>query len=101
MNPQHNGDPRFRITYLNHAKEQFRQIVRRALHLGRLAEVVAATRLIHHRLQTDPREFGESIGSYRFARLDLRDAAVGPVVVHYGVHQDQHDVFVRGFDDLL
>src|SRR6476659_3879480 len=101
MNPQRNGDPRFRISYLSKAKEQLRNVVRRAAQIGRLAEVIAAARAIRHRLQTDARVFGESTGALRLARLDVRHAAVGPVVVHYGVHEDEPEVFVSGFYDLL
>jgi hypothetical protein len=101
MNPQRNGDPRFRITYLPQAKEQLLQIVRRAAILGRLTEIISAARLIHHRLQTNARAFGESTGGLAHARLDVRHAAVGPVVVYYGVHQDLQEVIVRGFRDLL
>jgi hypothetical protein len=75
MNPQRNGDPRFRITYLPQAKEQLRHIVRHAVQLGKLAELVAAARMAEHRLQTDPRVFGEPTGSFRHAKLDLRHAA--------------------------
>jgi hypothetical protein len=101
MNPQRNGDPRFRLTYLPQAKEQLRQIARHGAQLGRMAELVAAARLIERRLQTDPRIFGESTGSYRHAKLDARHAAVGPIVVHYAVHQEQPEVIIGGFVDLL
>ena len=50
MNPQRNGDPRFRITYVPQAKEQLRQIVRRAGQLGRMAELLAAARLVEYHL---------------------------------------------------
>ena len=101
MNPQRNGDPRFRLTYVLQAKEHFRQIVRRARQLGRLADVIRALRSIQHRLRTDPREFGESTRLFRHARLDSRHAAVGSIVVYYGVHLDLPEVFVSGFTDML
>jgi hypothetical protein len=101
MNPQRNGDPRFRVTYLPRAKDQFGQIVRRAAQLGRLTEITTAARTVQHHLETNPRIFGEPTGELPNARLDVRHAAVGPVIVYYGVHQDLQEVFVSGFRDML
>jgi hypothetical protein len=39
--------------------------------------------------------------SFRDAQIEDRRAAVGPLVVYYGVHQDQPEVFIREFRDLL
>ena len=102
MNPQRNGDPRFRITYVPQAKEQFRQIVRRAgatradgrTRRGRpVGRIPSANRPAS--VRRIDRGIPDTLGS------TLRHAAVGPIVVHYGVHQEQSDVVIRGFVDLL
>jgi hypothetical protein len=81
--------------------DQLKAIYRCARAVGRAAEVAAAARQIHRRLRTDPRTFGEPTAHYAALRLDLRRAAVAPLVVYYGVHQAAPEVFVREFRDLL
>jgi hypothetical protein len=101
MSPRHNGDAYFRVTFLGLAKEQLTRIIRRRAQIGRVAEALSAARQIDRRLRTDPRDFGEPIRLRPHARIEERRAAVAPLVVYYGVHQDLPEVFIREFRDLL
>jgi hypothetical protein len=60
-----------------------------------------AARLIDRRLRTDPRAYGDPIKIHSNARIDERRGGVAPLFVYYGVHQDQPEVFIREFRDLL
>jgi hypothetical protein len=101
MSPRHNGDPRYRVEMSAAVAEQLQSILRRAADLGRFAEAAAAARRIHQRLRTDPRAFGDPAGHFAAAQLDLRRAAVAPLVVYYGVHRTVPQVVIREFRDLL
>ena len=48
-----------------------------------------------------PQSFGEPTRHYAAAQLDLRRGAVWPLVVYYGVHHTQPQVFIREFRDLF
>jgi hypothetical protein len=101
MNPRRNGAPRYRVQLAGRAADQLAEITRRAEGLGRMADIRAAYRLIMRRLRTTPREFGEAVAPLRAARIDLFTAALAPLVVHYGVHKDLPEVFVREFRALF
>jgi hypothetical protein len=70
MNPQHNGDPSFRVGLPGKAAAQLAVILRRADQLGRRAEIVASARYIHLRLRSDPRVFGEPTKSRSDAQIE-------------------------------
>ena len=99
MNPRRNGASHFRVTLLARARESLTAIYRQAKAADRPL-IAAAARRIHHRLETDPREFGEPSTEYEAARLDSRRGAVAPLVVYYGVHQTLPEVFVADFRHL-
>jgi hypothetical protein len=101
MNPQRNGDARFRLTLMSAATTQLAAILRRAQAIGRRTDVIAAARRIDRRLRMDARSFGEPIKSHPDAQIDERRAAIAPLVVYYGVHLEQPEVFIREFRGLL
>jgi len=61
---------------------------------------VAAYREIVHRLQRDPQVFGEELYTLPILHLDVRQAAIHPIVVDYGVHEERKIVFIQGFKIL-
>jgi hypothetical protein len=72
--------------------------VRRSAHQGGIEpQFLAALREINDRLRFDPHIFGEPYKELRAARLQLRLGVIGPLSVVFGVHEEQHVVFVRGF----
>jgi hypothetical protein len=101
VNPQRNGDARFRVSLTDRAADQLAAILRRAEQLGRGPAVAAAARLIQRRLENDPRVFGEPIRTRSAAHIDERHGGVAPLFVNYGVLQTELQVFVREFRALL
>lgn len=64
---------------------------------GRSLRFLNAYREILGRLKRDPRVFGEQIYSLTVLKLEVRTAAIHPLIVHYGVHQERKIVFIQGF----
>jgi hypothetical protein len=79
----------------------------RILHLHEQANAIRrgqrfvdAYREIIRRLQHDPRVFGEQLYNLPTLHLEVRTAAIYPIVVDYGVHEEQKIVFIQGFKIL-
>jgi len=54
--------------------------------------------VIGDRLRTDPLVFGEPLFRLPALELFIRQGAVAPLVVNYGVHEERRLVFIRGFN---
>jgi len=100
MNPRHNGSPHFHVQMSGVAADQLKAIYRRARLSGREDAVITAARQIDHHLRTDARTFGEPINDYASAEIEYRQAAVAPLVVYYGVHLTQPEVFIKEFREM-
>jgi hypothetical protein len=94
MSPTGNGDPRYRVTTPGAALAAIREIHRRARELGVAPAVLAALRTINRRLQDEPTTFGEPLYPLTTLQLYVRHAAVRPLSVTYGVHQQRPLVIV-------
>lgn len=92
-----NGESAFRVTLVGHARELLKKLVQSS---SRAEEIVASVKRITEQLKRDPWNFGEQRYHLYFARLQVRVAAVSPVVVEFGVHMDRPDVFIRSFTAL-
>ena len=86
---------RFTVDFTGFARSQLRAIARRAIYGGRGREVAAAVRTILARLSQDQREYGEPMYHLRAMRMHVRRAALAPLYVEYGVHEDQPIVIIR------
>jgi hypothetical protein len=95
-----NGSTHFRVQMNGAAAGRLKAIYRRARAANREDAVAVAARQIDHRLRTDARTFGEPIKSYAAAEIEFRQAAVAPLVVYYGVHRTQPEVFVQDFREM-
>lgn len=62
--------------------------------------VVAALQRIDHRLQSDPRSFGEPKFRYAALKLELHVGIDPPLVVRYTVHDEEPIVFVKAIEPL-
>ncbi|HEV2947167.1 MAG TPA: hypothetical protein VGX70_07310 [Gemmataceae bacterium] len=76
--------------------ERFKQIQKQAKEEGRGEEVLSATRRVLHQLSYDPVEFGEPLYRLPALQLSVRHAAIGPVVIHFAVHERMPLVFIKG-----
>jgi hypothetical protein len=73
-----------------------RRIQRQATREGRGGQVLAAIRQIYQRLHTDPMNFGEPAYRLPGLRMQVRTAAVRPLIVDFGVCEDRPMVFIKG-----
>lgn len=87
--------PRFRVSMLEFAKEQLRDIAEAAAGSDSDSEVAAALRKMLRRLERDPREYGEPLFHYRESKMTVRCAALVPLYIVYGVHDEQPVVVIR------
>jgi hypothetical protein len=76
--------------------EDFKQVQMRAKEEGRGELVLLASRHVLHQLSYDPFEFGEPLYRLPAMRLTVRHAAVGPLVIHFAVHDQMPLVFTKG-----
>ena len=95
--PGSNGvsGPRFRVSLLEFANAQLREIADSAAESGSDLAVATALRKMLRRLERDPREFGEPLFHYREAEMTVRCAAEVPLYIVYGVHDVQPVVVIR------
>jgi len=68
--------------------------------LGRGHRFLFAYREVIRRLERDPRIFGEHLFNLTTLNLEIRQAAIHPLVVDYGVHEEKNIVFIQGFKVL-
>ena len=80
--------------------EDFKQIQKRAKEEGRGEQVLLASHHALHQLSYDPTEFGEPLYRLPAMRLRVRHAAVGPLVIHFAVHDQMPLVFIKGVSIL-
>ena len=76
------------------------ELHQRAEAAGRGQRVLDAYQRITRRLKRDPRVFGEELYTLPAMKLEIRTAAIHPLIVDYGVHLEQKLVFIQGFKML-
>ena len=95
--PEH---PNGRLSYEIHGSgviaDALRQIQRQAAREGRGPQILAALRLIRQRLQRDPNKVGEPLYRLASLRLQVRTVVIGPLLVHFAVHEARPLVFLKG-----
>jgi ParE toxin of type II toxin-antitoxin system, parDE len=87
--------PRFRVSMLEVAKEQLRDIAVAVAKSGSDSDVAAAFRNTLRSLELDPRELGEPLFHYRKLKMTVRCAALIPLYIVYAVHDEQPVVVIR------
>jgi hypothetical protein len=101
MTTQGNGQPTtWHVDMSGATKTQLKQLHQRAMQSGNGPRFLAALEQILNKLRTAPTDFGEPLYELPALRLLVRQAVVAPLVVDYGVYQDQPVVFIRGFKVL-
>jgi hypothetical protein len=90
-----NGEPHFQLDISGSIAEVLRQLQRQASREGRGKAFLAAVRKAIDRLRRDATAFGESIYRLPALRLQVRLAVVGPLGIHFAVHEDRPLVFIK------
>jgi hypothetical protein len=75
--------------------EHLRRLVRIAAEQGHGDHLLAAYYRAIVRMETDPLEFGEPTYRLPALRLQVRCAAIAPLVIHFGVSEDRPDVYIK------
>ena len=95
--PEHpNGRRSYEIHGSGVIAEAVREIQRRAEREGRGLRVLTALRILKDRLQQDPNEVGEPLYRLAALRLQVRTVVIGPLLVHFAVHEARPLVFLKG-----
>lgn len=54
-----------------------------------------AVKIIHSRLETDPRDFGEPLFQVKHLQMEVRNGAIAPIGIEFGVHWTKPFVILR------
>lgn len=73
----------------------FERLYKRAKAEGRAEAFMAAAREIADRLRHEASDFGEPLYRLPALQLEVRHAAVGPLLIYFGVHEDRPLVFIK------
>lgn len=85
----------FTVEVTGFARAQIREISRRAIYTETGDAVAAAFRELLTRLRASARELGEPMYHLRKMRMEVRNAAVPPLYIEYGVHEEHPLVVIR------
>ena len=91
-----NGQAHFEVHLSGFVAENVRQLQRQAWQEGHGPSFIFAMRSITRRLKNNPREFGEPLYSLPGLSLQIRHAAIGPVLIDFAVHDHLPLVFIKG-----
>jgi hypothetical protein len=91
---------RYKVTAPGPVKESLHDLMQKALQRGMYDAVVAAAKTIAQRLQADPLAFGDPTFRMSALKLLMHTVIVPPLVVTYGVHEEQPHVFIREIKPL-
>lgn len=96
-----NGQPPFyRVSMSGETKTEIRRFHRQAVEAGNGQQFLSAYRRICNQLKQSPKVFGEPLYHLPALKLAIRMGVIIPLVVVYGVHDEQPHVFIRGFEVL-
>lgn len=101
MSAQGNGErPPYEVRFAGRSRVLVTQLHVRAAKAGKGREFLKALRRIITHLQESPLTFGEPLYRLPALKLLVRQGAVLPLVVTFGVHDERPLVFIRGFKVL-
>ena len=89
--------PQFSVDTAGLAESQLLAIVGAAVKIGRHHLILPALKTIRLRLQTSPAEFGEPLYHIAKMKVTIYCAAVVPLYVEYGLHDENPVVMIRRF----
>ena len=94
------GEP-FKLDASGVVKAQLRELLRKAKKKGFLPPMIEAFQRIENRLRTGPHDAGEPLYTLGPPRIAMRIIADSPLVVEYGVKEEQRVVLVRCFRSMV
>jgi len=101
MSGQRNGESGpYRVGMSSETRTEVLHLHQEALEKGKGQPFLRAFRQIIERFRNDPRDFGEPLYRLPALHLQVRQAVILPLVVVFGVHEEEPLVFIRGFKVL-
>jgi hypothetical protein len=101
MTSKPNGEPVvYQVIMSEQTKATLKQLHRQAFARGTGQQFLDALRQIIMHLRNDPLTFGEPLYRLPMLKLAVRQGMIDPLIVDYGVHEDQQLVFLSGFKVL-
>lgn len=98
MTREGNGQPVLYRVHLSEDNKTFlRELYGQYAATGSEKAFLQLLRRMYERLRRDPLTFGEPLYRLPALKLLIRQAAIAPLVVVYGVHEEQPHVFIRDF----
>ena len=91
-----NNGGRYKVHCSGAIAERLKEIQKQAKEQSRGEKVLSAIRRIWQRLLHAPDQFGEPLYRLPALRLRIRHAALGPLLIYFGVHEDRPLVFIKG-----
>jgi hypothetical protein len=95
------GDKPFKIDVSGAVRAQLRALLVKSREKGIESAMTDAFQRIERRLLNDPSEAGEPLYTLGPPQIAMRVIAVSPLVVEYGVMEEQRVVLVRSFRSLV
>ena len=95
MSGSNGSSGRYLVDVLGGVRLELRDIARRAALSGEGGRVRRAYAAIIGRLRQDAREFGEPMYHLDAMKMEVRKAAIAPLYIEYGVHDDKPVVVIR------
>jgi len=93
--PANGQQPSFQVTLAGQAQQTIKESHQYAAELGQGKQFLDSLRFVYARLRTDPHSFGEPLFRLPTLKLLVACAIVPPVIVHFGVHQEEPLVIIR------
>lgn len=95
MGPSKSEGGLYRVHNSGQIAEDFYRLQLMATLLGLGDELLEAARQAYQRLRQDPDEFGEPLYRLPAMRLQVRHAAIRPLVIYFAVSEDRPDVYIK------
>jgi hypothetical protein len=95
-----NGEHLYRVDFSALIRQEFRDLLRRAIWEGRGEQCREAMNVVFRGLARKPKELGEPLYRLNNLRLSVRLVSVGPILVHFAVHDDYPLVLIKAVDLL-
>jgi len=96
MSSAGSSSPRFEVHMSGAVAAELRMLQRRAARGGHGPELNAAFRKVIERLRQGPTDFGEPVYFLPALQLQLRTAAIRPLLVDFAVSAARSEVYIKG-----
>jgi hypothetical protein len=91
-----NGEPHFTIHVSRVVASELKKLQQKAWREGRGDEFLSAMYVLVEKLRHNPFRLGEPLYRLPALQLQVRHAAVGPLLIDFAVHEHERLLFIKG-----